>query len=192
MSINSNDSPAPENPQLHSASLEPSESPRGATLPSEDVPPHELQASLLKLVVKRGRFLFFLVLIMGSVFCFWGLHFFVLNEPTQGVPMATAIVFSVMAFLSFLYGFKFVKNYTKVRRLELIKQDVEKRKEALIVATAIQLLLIEFVCIIGLFLAIFTQIKEVIYPFYFVFIIGLYFSYPKADWYKDIIENNSR
>lgn len=145
---------------------------------------------LLLQTLKRGRFLFFMILLMGSVFSFWGLHFFVLNEPAQA-PLMTYVVFSIMALLSFIYGVRFVKNYIKVRFNELKKQPVQKRKEALVVATAIQLLLIEFICIIGLFLAIFTQMKEIIYPFYVVFLIGIYFSYPKADWYKDILTEKS-
>lgn len=153
-----------------------------------EVPDHSL---LVSQTVKRGRFLFFLILAMGTVFSFFGLHFFVLNEPSPA-PMFTYIVFSTMALLSFIYGIRFVKNYSKVRAAELNKQSVLKRKEAMVVATAIQLLLIEFVCIIGLFLAIFTQKKEIIYPFYVVFLIGLYFSYPKADWYEGILKNKSR
>lgn len=138
--------------------------------------------------VKRARILFYIVLVMGTGFCFWGLQFFVLNEPTKDIGVGTYIVFAVMACLSFLYGFRFVKNYARVRYKELKKHEIGKRKEALVVATAIQLLLIEFICIIGIFLAIFVQKREIIYPFYFLFAVGLYFSFPKADWYKDVLE----
>ena len=146
---------------------------------------------LLGQTVRKGRFLFFLIFAMGSLFSFFSLRFFVLNEPAP-VPLLTYILFTSMALVSFIYGVRFVKNYSRARSGELAQQDVFKRKEALVVATAIQLLLIEFVCIIGLFLAIFTQKKEMIYPFYFVFLIGLYFSYPKADWYESVLKNKTR
>lgn len=100
----------------------------------------------------------------------------------------THVMFSIMACLTFLYGFRFVKNYIKARSVELKKYDVKKRGEALVVASAIQLLLIEFICIIGMFLAIFLQKSAIIYPFYGLFLVGLYFSYPKSEWYKDILE----
>lgn len=137
--------------------------------------------------VKRGRMIFFMIFIMGSLFSFWGLNFFVLNEPAQNVHIGTYVMFSIMAMLSFLYGFRFVKNYSKVRLTELKKHDIAKRKEAMVVATAIQLLLIEFVCIIGIFLAIFVQKQAIIYPFYFLFLVGLYFSYPKPEWYREVL-----
>ena len=137
--------------------------------------------------LKRARILFFIIFFMGTAFCFWGLQFFVLNEPTSNVHIGTYVVFSIMAFLSFLYGIRFVKNYARLRLKELKKYDLNKRKEAMVVASAIQLLLIEFVCIIGIFLSIFVQKREIIYPFYFLFIVGLYFSFPKADWYKDVL-----
>lgn len=156
--------------------------------PKENVEPSSEDANLLlQQTVRRGRMLFFFILTMGTIFCFFGLKLFVLNEPSTA-PWTTYIIFSVMALLSFLYGVRFVKNYIKVRATELMAQTVVKRKETLVIATAVQLLLIEFVCVIGLFLSIFTQIKELIFPFYFVFLIGLYFSYPKADWYEGILK----
>lgn len=121
--------------------------------------------------VQRGRLLFFMILIVGTLFCLWGLQFFVLNEPSQNIHFMTNILFVFMALLSFVYGVRFVKNYSQVRSAELKKQDISKRKEAMVVATAVQLLLIEFVCIIGIFLAIFAQRQEIIYPFYGLFLI---------------------
>lgn len=144
---------------------------------------------LLGQVVKTSRLLFFAILILGSLFSLWGLNYFVLNEPTQNVGIGVYALFGVMAVLSFLYGIRFFKNYTLNKRTEILKQDTRRRKETLIVATAVQLLLIEFVCIIGIFLAIFVQKEEAIYPFYLLFLIGLYFSYPEAEWYKDYTEN---
>jgi len=139
--------------------------------------------------LKRGRVLFVIIAVMGTVFSLWGLQFFVLNEPSKDVGVVPYLLFSTMAMLTFLYGFRFVKNYKKVRRAELLKYDVKKRQEAMVVATAIQLLLIEFICIIGMFLAIFLQQQMIIYPFYAVFLLGLYFSYPKSEWYSDILES---
>lgn len=139
--------------------------------------------------VKRARVLFIIIGVMGTLLSFWGLQFFVLNEPTDNVHIMTYVMFAIMAMLSFIYGVRFVKNYSKVRIAELKKYDIKKRKEAMVVATAIQLLLIEFVCIIGIFLAIFVQKREIIYPFYLLFVAGLYFSFPKSEWYKDVLEN---
>lgn len=147
-----------------------------------------MSQEVVKKTLKRGRILFYLIAAMGTVFSLWGLQFFVLNEPAAGANLVTYMMFSVMAFLTFLYGFRFVKNYTKLRRAELKKYDINKRQEAMVVATAIQLLLIEFICIIGMFLAIFLQNQALIYPFYGLFLVGLYFSYPKAEWYRDILE----
>lgn len=142
----------------------------------------------VKKTLKRGRVLFYIIAVMGTVFSLWGLQFFILNEPMAEANLITHVMFSVMGFLTFLYGFRFVKNYKKTRRAELKKYDIAKRQEAMVVATAIQLLLIEFICIIGMFLAIFLQNQVLIYPFYGLFLMGLYFSYPKADWYTDILE----
>jgi hypothetical protein len=143
---------------------------------------------LLQQVLKTTRILFFAILIMGSLFCFWGLNFFVLNDPEQGIHLGVYIMFSVMAFLSFIYGIRFVKNYSTTKKTQILKYPYQRRKETLIAITAVQLLLVEFVCIIGIFLAIFVQKREIIYPFYLLFLVGLYFSYPKSDWYKEYTE----
>lgn len=147
-----------------------------------------MSQEIVQSTLKRARVLFYIIAVMGTVFSLWGLQFFVLNAETKEAGIMTHVMFSIMACLTFLYGFRFVKNYIKARSVELKKYDVKKRGEALVVASAIQLLLIEFICIIGMFLAIFLQKSAIIYPFYGLFLVGLYFSYPKSEWYKDILE----
>lgn len=141
--------------------------------------------SLLASTVKTARFVFFGILIQSTLFSFWGLEFFITQPGPQTAPIPVYVVFTLMAVISFAYGIRFFQNYMKVRGAKLKAYEGRKLKETLLLVYAIHVLLLEFVAIIGIMIAIFTQSAWLIYPFYFLFLIGMWFSYPQ----KALFEN---
>ena len=141
--------------------------------------------SLLASTVKTARFVFFGILIQSTLFSFWGLEFFITQPGPQTAPLLVYVVFVLMAVISFIYGIRFFQNYMKVRGAKLKAYEGRKLKETLLLVYAIHILLLEFVAIIGIMIAIFTQTGWLIYPFYFLFLIGMWFSYPQ----KALFEN---
>jgi hypothetical protein len=143
------------------------------------------KTSLLASTVKTARFVFFGILIQSTLFSFWGLEFFITQSGPQSAPLAVYVVFVLMAVISFVYGIRFFQNYMKVRGAKLRTYEGRRLKETLLLVYAIQILLLEFVAIIGIMIAIFTQTAWLIYPFFLLFLIGMWFSYPQ----KSLFEN---
>jgi hypothetical protein len=137
------------------------------------------KTSLLASTVKTARIVFFGIFIQSSLFSFWGLEFFITQPGPQTAPLPVYVVFTLMAVISFVYGIRFFQNHMKTRQAQIKVYDGKKLKETLLLVYAIHVLLLEFVAIIGIMIAIFTQTSWLIYPFYFLFLIGMWFSYPQ-------------
>jgi len=133
--------------------------------------------------LKTARYIFIGIAVQATLFALWGQEFFlsVDTPPTGGI--AIYFVFGLMALASFAYGLRFFQNFTRIKSAELEKQPAKKRKESLLLITAIHFLLLEFVSVIGILLAIFVQKKFVIYPFFALFLAGFALSFPKPEWY---------
>lgn len=134
--------------------------------------------------LKTARIIFFGIAAQATLFVFWGAQFFLMPETPQTGGWSVYVVFSLMALISFVYGIRFFQNYTKVKSAELSVMGDKKKKETLLLVTAIHLLLLEFVCVLGILLSLFVQRQWVIYPFYAVFLAGLWWSYPRPEWYQ--------
>lgn len=145
---------------------------------------------LVSSALRTAKIIYFGIALQATIFVFWGMQFFLMAETPAVGGWAVYIIFSVMAFLSFFYGVRFFQNYTRFRRQQILKLQAPKRKETLLLVTAIHFLLLEFVSVIGILLAIFVQQKYVIIPFYLLFLIGLALSYPKQNWYNSFFEDS--
>ena len=133
--------------------------------------------------LKTARIIFFAIVFQATVFSFWGLKYFISQSGPTQASITVYVVFTLMALVSFIYGIRFFQNYTKVKATQLRTYPEKKRKESLLLVYAIHVLLLEFVAIIGIMMAIFTQTNLLIYPFYSLFLIGMWFSYPKLSWF---------
>lgn len=142
-----------------------------------------MEKTLLTSTLKTARIIFFAILFQATVFSFWGLQYFISQPGPTQAPIAVYVVFTLMALVSFIYGIRFFQNYTKVKGTQLRGYPEKKRKESLLLVFAIHVLLLEFISIIGIMMAIFTQTNWLIYPFYVLFAIGMWFSYPKLSWF---------
>src|SRR5687768_6000629 len=88
-------------------------------------------ADQIRALVKTARFIFFGILLQASLFAFWGLSFFLTQEPLSPPSMGVYIVFVLMAAISFIYGIRFFQNYSKVKRQYLLDKTPRQRREAL-------------------------------------------------------------
>jgi hypothetical protein len=143
-----------------------------------------MEKSLLSATLRTAKIIFFGIFFQATVFSFWGLKYFITQEGPAQAPIAIYVMFSLMAFISFFYGLHFFKNYIKVKGTSFFKVEPRKLKESLLLIYAIQVLLIEFVAIIGILVSIFTQTAWLIYPFYILFLIGMFLSYPRIYWFE--------
>ena len=137
------------------------------------------KTALLSSTVKTARIVFFGILIQSTLFSFWGLEYFITQPGPLTAPLPVYVVFTLMAVISFVYGIRFFQNYMKARGAKVKTYEGKKLKETLLLVYAIHILLLEFVAIIGIMIAIFTQTAWLIYPFYFLFLVGMWFSYPQ-------------
>lgn len=149
----------------------------------ENAPSSAIVSTTVFATVRTAKIIFFGIFFQATVFSFWGLQFFMSNNQETPVPIPIYAVFSLMALLSFVYGIRFFKNYIKVKASTFAGLEQKKLKEALLLIYALQLLLLEFVAVIGIMIAIFTQKPPLIYPFYGLFLVGMFFSFPKLDWF---------
>jgi hypothetical protein len=146
--------------------------------------------ALITSTLRTARALFFGIALQATVFAIWGQEFFVSSETPPTGGNIIYILFGFMALASFAYGIRFFQNYTKVKRAEIAKFEDRKRKESLLMVTAVHLLLLEFVSIIGILLAIFVQKRWVVFPFYGLFAIGFALSYPRSEWYSSFFKDS--
>ncbi len=142
------------------------------------------KTSRLASTFKTAKIVFFGIFIQATLFSFWGLEFFITQPGPQTAPIPVYVVFTLMAVISFVYGIRFFQNYMRVRGAKIKSYEDRKLKETLLLVYAIHLLLLEFVAIIGIMIAIFTQSTWLIYPFYFLFLIGMWFSYPQKKLFE--------
>lgn len=142
-----------------------------------------MKNTLLASTLKTARIIFFAIVFQATVFSFWGLKYFISQPGPTQAPITVYVVFTLMALVSFVYGIRFFQNYTKVKSSQLRTYQEKKRKESLLLVYAIHVLLLEFIAIIGIMMAIFTQTNWLIYPFYGLFLAGMWFSYPKISWF---------
>lgn len=150
-----------------------------------------MEKSLLTSTLRTARWIFFAVFFQASVFSFWGAKYFITSSLPTSAPTTVYVVFSLMAIVSFIYGFRFFQNYVKIKKTQLLKHSDKKQKETLLLVYAIHILLLEFVDIIGIMLAIFTQTPWLIFPFYFLFAVGMAFSLPRESFFIDFFKTES-
>lgn len=139
-------------------------------------------------VLRTARMIWWGVILQGSLFAMWGVNLFLTADEVTTTALWPYFVFAALAVLSLVYGSRFYPMVSHLRRGEILAYDLKKRKESLLLITVIHLLLLEFVCVLGIFLAIFLQSKTVVYPFFFVSMIALVFSFPKEDWYQSFFK----
>ncbi len=147
-----------------------------------------MEKTLANATLKTAKIIFFGIFFQATVFSFWGMQYFITQPGPAKAPLAVYVVFTLMAFVSFIYGLRFFQNYIKVKGASFAKYEGKKLKEALLLIYAIHILLLEFVAIIGIMIAIFTQTTWLIYPFYFLFLVGMWFSYPQLFWFAPHFE----
>lgn len=140
--------------------------------------------------VKTARVVFFGILIQATLFSFWGLEFFITQPGSQSAPLTIYVVFTLMAVISFVYGIRFFQNYMKARGTKMRTFEARKLRETLLLVYSIHLLLLEFVAIIGIMIAIFTQTAWLIYPFYSLFLVGMWLSYPQKQLFQPYFEDS--
>jgi hypothetical protein len=149
------------------------------------------KSSMLAATLKTARIVFFGILFQATVFSFWGLEFFITQPSPQAAPIPVYVVFTLMALISFVYGIRFFQNYMKARGTKLKTYEDRKLKETLLLVYSIHLLLLEFVAVIGIMIAIFTQSAWLIYPFYFLFLLGMWFSYPQKSLFEPYFQETA-
>lgn len=137
----------------------------------------------VKSLVKTSRWILAAIFIQATLFAFWGLGFFITGANPVGY-VGPIVVFSLMGLATFIYGFRFYHNYTRIRQKDLLAQEPKKRRETLLLIVVIHFLTIEFICVLGIILAIFLQNDQAMYPFYALFNAGLALSIPRAPWFE--------
>ncbi len=142
-----------------------------------------MEKSLAPSTLKTAKLIFFGIFFQATAFSFWGMQYFITQPGPATAPILVYVVFTLMALISFVYGIRFFQNYLKVKSHSIRSYEPKKLKESLLLIYAIHILLLEFVAIIGILIAIFTQLAWLIYPFYFLFLIGMWFSYPQLFWF---------
>jgi hypothetical protein len=139
----------------------------------------------VKSLLKTSRLILAGIFIQASLFCLWGLRYFInLTENAPAVFWPT-VIFSLLGVASFAYGIRFFQNYGSIRKKEIILMEIKKRKESLLLVVVIQYLMLEFVSVLGIILSIFLQKPTMVYPFYFAFFVGIALSLPKEEWFSE-------
>jgi hypothetical protein len=147
---------------------------------------------VVKSLLKTARWIHAGIFIQASLFALWGLSYFI--NPTENAPLVMwpALVFSILGLGSFAYGLRFFQNYTTLKKNEILAMEVKKRRESLLLVTVIHFLMIEFVCVLGIILAIFLQRPSAVYPFYVAFIGGMALSIPRDTWFSSFFPEEER
>jgi FtsH-binding integral membrane protein len=84
-----------------------------------------------------------------------------------------------LGILTFLFGFFFFKNYTSLRRDQLLRMPLEQRKQSLLVAFVLQFILFESLGLYGVLLSVLTQSSEKALPFIVFAYLGFFFAFPR-------------
>lgn len=150
-----------------------------------------MEKSQVAATLRTAKLLFFGIFFQATAFSFWGMQYFITQPGPVTAPLLVYVVFTLMALISFVYGIRFYQNYLKVKGASIRAYEPKKLKEALLLIYAIHILLLEFVAIIGILIAIFTQLAWLIYPFYFLFLVGMWFSYPQLLWFAPHFEKST-
>lgn len=138
----------------------------------------KIQKSLLRV----SRWIWIGLFSQTTLFAFYGLNFFI-SETFATSAVLPIVIFASMALFTFFYGVHFFKNYTQLRFKKIMDLPEKNRREALLLAVVIQLLLVQFVCILGIFLSVFQQQGYFVYPFFAVFVLGMWKCYPQSQWF---------
>lgn len=145
----------------------------------------------LRSVLRTSRFIWWGVILQGCLFTFWGVNLFLTAEEETQVSFWPYVIFTLLGIVSLVYGFKFYQNYTRYRQKEIMQADFKKRKEMLLLAAVMHFSLLEFVCILGVLLAVFLQKKTVVYPFFIASMIGLAYSFPQKEWFAPFLKEDN-
>lgn len=143
----------------------------------------------LKKVLRTARLLWWGVILQACLFALWGVNLFLTAEQPTTEAWWPYVLFSIMGLLTTLYGIKFFHNFSQVRRQEILSHEPKKRRETLLMISVIHFLLLEFVCVLGILLAVFLQKKQAVYPFFVVSMIGLAFSFPTKEWFRSFFQD---
>lgn len=81
--------------------------------------------------------------------------------------------------VTFLFGLVFFKNYTRLRRTQLMKMPFAERKQTLLVAFVFQFVLFETLGLYGVLISVLTQSTEKAVPFILFAYLGFYLSFPR-------------
>ena len=102
---------------------------------------------------------------------------FVKGSPLPSNPLEWVLVF--LGALTFLFGFYFFKNYTRVRSKEIRSARPKDRKQSLLIAFVFQFVLFETLGLYGVLISVLTQNSLKALPFIAAAYIGFFLSFPK-------------
>ena len=102
---------------------------------------------------------------------------FVRREPMPSSRLEW--VFTALGAVTFLLGFFFFKNYTKLRKKRFLKMPLKDRKQSLLIAFVLQFVLFETLGMYGVLLSVWTQSTLKAVPFLFFAYIGFFIAFPK-------------
>lgn len=95
--------------------------------------------------------------------------------PTQRIEWALVL----LGLVTFLFGFMFFRNYTRVRRQALLTMSWPERRQTLLVAYVLQFILFESLGLYGVLLSVLTQNTEKAVPFILFAYLGFYLAFPR-------------
>lgn len=102
----------------------------------------------------------------------------------KGDPLPTARIewiFIAMGLVTFLFGYFFFSNYTKLRKDKIARMPVNERKQSLLVAFVLQFIMFETLGLYGVLLSVLTRNTWKAVPFLLFAYIGFLSSFPRRD-----------
>ena len=140
-------------------------------------------SSYQKSLLRMSRGVWWVILLQTTFYTFYGLPLFMTAElPTHAV--VPSVLFTLLGVFTFLYGTRFFRNYTQFRETKIMALEGKRRREAVLTAVVLQLLLVQFICILGIVLSIFQQRIYYVYPFFAAFAVAMWMSYPRNEWFN--------
>lgn len=110
----------------------------------------------------------------------------------KGDPLPTSQlewIFACLGAATFLMGYFFFKNYTKLRKPKLMRMPFKDRKQSLLIAFVLQFILFETLGLYGVLLSVLTRNSWKAAPYILFAYIGFYTAFPRrksvADFFMD-------
>ncbi len=135
------------------------------------------QESAIKTTLRQALYLWSGLSLALTLFFVQSQMFFVKTSPLPSSDLEW--YFIGLGIITFLFGFLFFKNYTKLREKKILRMPYPDRKQTLLNAYVFQFLLFETLGLYGVLVSVLTQNTLKAIPFIVFSYLGFVLSFPK-------------